>query len=37
MGERGIGQIIDTRRFSIPVSQSIRCLSLVIYHAIVIV
>ena len=24
MGERGIAQIIDTRRFSIPVSESIR-------------
>ena len=38
MEERGIAQIIDTRRFSIPESQSIRQLvSFVIYHTIVIV
>jgi len=38
MEERGIAQIIDTRRFSIPVSQSVRfVVSFVIYHIIVIV
>ena len=36
MEERGIAQIIDTRRFSIPMSQPIRQLvSFVIYYTIV--
>ena len=38
MEERGIAQIIDTRRFSIPASQSIRQLvSFVIHHTIEII
>ena len=38
MEERGIAQIIDTRGFRVPESQSIRQLiSFVIYHAIKIV
>jgi hypothetical protein len=38
MEERGIAQIIDARRFSIPVSQSVRfVVSFVIYYIIVIV